>query len=149
MRIILIVLSCLCLQSDGYAMLTQEFGAVVKSGLKHLPLRSISTLSADVSSMNTEEKKAPKFKAQFPKTQNSILEGCRIRFVKLTRQNPPQGSNEIREYYEEITGIENTITAYLDKSSPYPLKDPEGNILEAFSLKSQFARMFRQMASSS
>ncbi len=130
-------------------MLAQELGVVVKSGLKHLPLRSISTLSADFSLTSAEEEKTTKFTARFPRTQDFILEGCRTRLGQLTGQTPPQNSNEIREYYEEITGIENTITAYLDKSSSYPLKDPEGNILEAFSLKSQLARMFRQMASSS
>ena len=63
MRIILIVLSCLCLQSEGYTAGFQELGIIAKSGLRLVnptSFRSFSTINERVSnfaSTSTEEEK--------------------------------------------------------------------------------------------
>jgi hypothetical protein len=138
MRIILIILSCLCLQTEGYAALIQEVGVIARSSLKRLnstSFRSFSTFNTDFSSMVTEKQKTPQFNFNFPETQNNFLQGYRNEFNQLRQQIPLDNPTEIRKRHEAIINIEYGIITYL------ALQDPEDNIL-----KRKFEAFFTQLA---
>lgn len=145
MRRILIVLSCLCLQSEVYAIYS-EIGATAKPRLKQL-IKSMMLptyqQTAAFSSMIYEENKIPKLTVTFPKTQDPILQYCDKRLhavMKKTRDD----KNAIREHHEQVTNIEDTIARYLERSSYF--KDLEGNTLQVSDLKTQFDKLFTQLA---